>query len=676
MFVGVLLVAAAQASAATAPAEPTDPPDAIIVTGERSRRTLKDTPSSVAVVTGAEIDRSADDRADQVLARVPNVQLGNGSEGPTIRGQDTTGVLQQLDAFIGGARSRATLEVDGRAVGYQEFVFGNAPLWDVRQVEVFRSPLTVTHGRNSIAGGIVVTTNDPTYDWEERARLIGGNFETREVATAVSGPIVEDQLAFRVAADARHSRTTVRLGRFQRGADPNDDDTSVTRVKLRAEPKALAGFRLVATFNHNYSRMPQHVIALRPFYQRRNANPDATIGVYGIHVDSATLHATQDFGSGTVEAIVSAGTARTRRYALPGVGESRSRFNDASGEVFGDWRLSPAMTLRGGVHAVETTAQQFIDLTQFIGSEGKFRDRQHSFGAYGEVEITPAPRLTLAGGGRYQRDRQRRTGGLSGFIVAPVDLDVSFSAWLPKFTASYSLTRSIKAGVMLQKAYNPGGATLAFDTGETDTFRAETLWNYEAFLKGNLPRLHVSVAANVFYNDMKDAQRAVLVPFTLPNRESDFLVRLNNVPRARAYGGEVELTWRPSTSLTLRGGLGVLRTRIVEPGPSAEIGKEFQRSPHLTGLALFDWKPVRRVQLSASLGYHSSFFSDDFEARDLRVGSAAIVHARAAYQLRRFTLFAYAHNTFDSLHVNYRFSPDEASLDEPRVVGLGLEARF
>ena len=673
MVMGVFLFAAVVAAPVPPPSEKTDD---IVVTGERARRSLKDTPSSVVVFTQSQIERRADNRVDEVLASIPNVQLGNGSEGPTIRGQDSTGVLQQLDAFIGGARSRATLEVDGRAIGYQEFVFGNAPLWDVKQVEVFRSPLTVTHGRNSIAGGIVVTTNEPSYAWEGRLRLIGGNFDMRQGSALISGPLVDDQLAFRLTADVRHSITTTRLGRFQRGADPNDDDASVIRLKLLAEPKGLPGLKVVGTFTHNYSRMVQHIVTIRPFAERRNPFADTTMGVYGIRVDAATLHATQDLGSGVVEAIVSAGRARTRRYALPGVGESKSNFRDRSVEVFGHWRVSPAVTLRGGIHTVQNRAQQFIDLTQFIGSDGDFHDRQHSFGIYAETEVDAAPRLTLTAGGRYQKDTQRRTGGLTGGVTAPVDFDLSFSAWLPKFTASYAVTPSIKAGVMVQKAYNPGGATLAFDTGETDFFKAETLWNYEAFLKGEVPRAHVSVAANLFYNDMRNAQRTVLVPFTLPNGQNDFLVRINNVAKARVYGGEFELTWRPSPALTLSGGVGMLRTRIVEAGNSAVIGKEFQRSPHLTTDASADWTPIKRLQLSATVRHHSSFYSDDFDTRELTVATATIVDARVAYQLRQFTLFAYAHNALDSLRISYRFSLDEASLEDPRVVGLGVEARF
>ena len=74
-------------------------PATIIVTGERIDRTVAETDSSVHVTTRDELDRSPDiDRFDQLLENTPNVTLGSGGLGPTIRGQDTTGVLRDLPA--------------------------------------------------------------------------------------------------------------------------------------------------------------------------------------------------------------------------------------------------------------------------------------------------------------------------------------------------------------------------------------------------------------------------------------------------------------------------------------------------------------------------------------------------------------------------------------------------
>jgi len=317
------------------------------------------------------------------------------------------------------------------------------------------------------------------------------------------------------------------------------------------------------------------------------------------------------------------------------LGESKSRFGDLSGDAFGNWHLTPSLMIHGGAHRATFDSRQYIDLRQFIGSEGNFRDRQHSLGAFAEADVAVTERLKLTAGERYQQDRQRRVGDLAGVGVnAPVDFDLRFSAWLPKLSARYALTPSISTGLLVQRAYNPGGATLALDTGETDTFGAERLWDYEAFLKGRVPRLHMTVAANVFYNDMRDAQRGVQVLFTRPGGQRDFYFRYNNVPKASTSGAELELLWNATAALTLGGGLGLLRTRILDPGPDTTIGQEFERGPHMTGSASGNWQATKRLQLSAQMRYHGAFFSNDFETPDLRVGPAAIVDARAAYEIR------------------------------------------
>src|SRR5690349_16842826 len=88
------LAAGAKAAEPGAPAPP-DNRETIVVTGERVKRSLKETPTSVTVFSKKDIDRmAAPDRIQQLLAMVPNVLMTTSRETPVIRGQDSVGVLQ------------------------------------------------------------------------------------------------------------------------------------------------------------------------------------------------------------------------------------------------------------------------------------------------------------------------------------------------------------------------------------------------------------------------------------------------------------------------------------------------------------------------------------------------------------------------------------------------------
>ena len=197
MLSGILLFASA--AVATAGEPPPDKPqgEPIIVTGERVKRSLKDTPSSVAVFRKQDLDSmAAPDRIQDVLALVPNVLITGRRDTPVIRGQNSVGELIGLPAFLGGARPRTVMQIDGRTVTFNEFANSSEGLWDVNRVEVFRSPQTTTQGVNSIAGAIFIQTADPTYRFEGRARAIGGRLERRQLSAVAAGPLIDDQLAF------------------------------------------------------------------------------------------------------------------------------------------------------------------------------------------------------------------------------------------------------------------------------------------------------------------------------------------------------------------------------------------------------------------------------------------------------------------------------------------------
>jgi outer membrane receptor protein involved in Fe transport len=657
-----------------------DRPPEIIVTGERLPRRLRDTPSSVVVVTSEMIEANGDDRVDQLLAAIPNVQPGSGEEGPAIRGQDSTGLLRNLFAFLGGTRPRVTLQVDGRAVSYYEYVSGSSPTWDVERVEIFRSPQTTTQGRNSIAGAIFVETRDPSFDWQGRGRLIAGGLHTRQASAMVSGPLVRDQLAVRISGDLRRSQMASDMADDIAGADIRRDDYGIARLKLLFTPTALPGLRVETAYVHTQSQAPQFEAVAAPFEQRRFPLPERTNGVMRTNVDSLTARIEAPLGA-TLHSTVtlSAGDADLQRFGLPGLGLTKVDNRDGSAEGVVRWAPSKPFQLLLGVHGVATRQRQSIDITGLGIGVGSFRDRQESVGLFGEANWKPVARLTVTAGLRYQRDHQDRFGAVgSGPRGIYLDYDERFSAWLPKLSVAYALSDAVNVGVLVQRAYNPGGTSISLSRRVEDRFEAERLRNVEGFVRATFGNGRGTLAANLFHNRIRDAQRQLSVAVPVPGGGVIFASEFANAPKATSYGLETQIGWQWSPRLRLDGGIGLLRTRldrtILPTDPS--LGKDFQRSPRLSAVAAIDWRPADKWRLSAQVRHHGGYFSDDANTPARRIDASTMVNVRAAWEAGRTTLFGYARNSFNRFALTYLFTPTFGTAEDPREIGVGIDRRF
>ena len=674
---------AAQPSPGQADAAVPDNPESIIVTGERVKRSLKDTSSSVKVFDQRDLDRmAAPDRINQVLQLVPNLLVPTSRDTPVIRGQIGVGVLQGLPAFLGGARPRTAMQIDGRTVTFNELVNSTEGLWDVDRVEVFRSPQTTTQGVNSIAGAIFIHTADPTYDYEGRARVIGGDWERRQASGLVSGPIIDDQLAFRVSGDVyRAHPSTTMFGPID-GVDLNVDRYWTTRAKLLAEPHALPGLRVLTIYAHTHAQAPQVVAAMAPFHKRRDDNYRA--GYFKSDVDSVTSTISYPL-SDALESrtTLTWGKSHFRRFAPHGYGQTQIHGDDNSLESVLQWKPEGALSAIGGLSVQTTHLRQFINLDVTGLGTGSFKDKQRNAGLFGELTWHATDRFTFIVGARYQSDGKKRTGVLRmtpEFL--PLDYDKTTRAFLPKLSATYDIDADWRIGLLVQRAYNPGGVTLDPDHRKQLDFKPEYLWDYEAFFRASMFDGHLTLNGNLFYNAMRDAQRELDFDLNSPGGPVG-LLQIISEPKARTYGAELELTARPAPNLSLTAGLGWLDTRIIKGIATNDpfLDQEFAGAPHFTAAGAAEWQPMRDVRLSAQVRREAAFNGDDSGDRLFKTQGFWMVDARASLDIKRFTIFAYAQNLLDTFKVIGWAGPRddpfiEVGLTDPRQIGLGLDARF
>ena len=218
--------------------------NAIVVLGEKGHRTLRDTPASVAITTAETIaDQNLLDVYD-VLQRTPNVSVGADRTSFTIRGIDAFNVSGAGDGAL------ASVYVDGAVLPRAALNTGPLDLYDIARVEIFRGPQSTVQGRNALAGAVVIRTTDPGHDWSGTARLmLTGPDGQRRAGAAIGGPLIGDQLAFRVAGEVARSDGLVTNTTLHRDADPRRSET--LRGKLLFTPDAVPGLRLVATYQHD-----------------------------------------------------------------------------------------------------------------------------------------------------------------------------------------------------------------------------------------------------------------------------------------------------------------------------------------------------------------------------------------------------------------------------------------
>ncbi len=230
------LLAVAVQSAVVAQVVAEENPDAsierIVVSGEKTSRSLLETASSVGVTTSVRIEQEQLFEFSDVIQRTANVSSLYGKSGFTIRG---------INNNAGAANPLATIYLDGAAVPSQ--ISGNGPLdlWDISQVEVFRGPQSTLQGENALAGAVILTSTEPTADFSARARLSVANPKDQRYAFAVGGALTTDEsLLGRLSAEKRSYDGFI--DNVTRNAPEDPQDNTSIRLKLLWQPLGLPDF--------------------------------------------------------------------------------------------------------------------------------------------------------------------------------------------------------------------------------------------------------------------------------------------------------------------------------------------------------------------------------------------------------------------------------------------------
>jgi iron complex outermembrane receptor protein len=217
--------------------------DVIIVTARRRAETAQAVPLAISVIRGDSIEATGNFNVVKLQQLAPTLQVYTSNPRNTsvnIRGLGVPFGLTS-DGFEQGVGIYVD-DVYNSRVAAATFDF-----LDVQQVEVLRGPQGTLYGKNTTAGAINITTNQPTFDFEGRAELTTGNLDYKQGKAAISGPL-SDTVAMRIAVGTTSRRGTLYNTQTQRYI--NEQDNLGVRGQLLFKPND----DLSVTLSGDYSR--------------------------------------------------------------------------------------------------------------------------------------------------------------------------------------------------------------------------------------------------------------------------------------------------------------------------------------------------------------------------------------------------------------------------------------
>ncbi|WP_369856102.1 TonB-dependent receptor [Candidatus Thalassolituus haligoni] len=640
----------------------------IVVRGEKTSRPLSETASSVLAKTGEDLDSMAGvQMSGDLLEHIPNiVTVEPGNDAPAVRGIDGTGPASGANAFLAGTRPRLTYQVDGRTLGFNESVFQSASLWDIDQVEVYRGPQSTLQGRNSIAGAVVMTTADPSFEWQGKVRAMVGQQQHRGGSFVVSGPLLGDTLAFRLAGDSQQHKTAVDFTPYAEEDEPDRYRTQTLRGKLLFVP--VEGFRTLLTAGVTDGRAPQSERVVRPFEEREAEFPNQPTfhsrNVYGV-LDSQW----QVSDLIALDVALQTTDFHTDRHALTGQGNLEI---DGVEKVFQPMlRIGDAAydTVSGFLAAYVFRSEQdeYIDL--FGG--GTFRDETDNDAVLGELNWRISEAMALILGARYEEESRYRVGGAGPLLI---DFEDEYKEFLPKISVSFYPDELWTLGLSAGRGYNGGGAGITLSSPFVDySYDPEYIWNYEGFMRGQLMDQRMGVTANVFYNRFSDMQ----LPFNLASGSTV----IRNADKATTWGLEAGMDYYLSEGNEVYLNLGLLKTRVDRYDDDTVEGNQLARSPAYsldTGVLA---TPYDGLELTLSVLYTDAYYSDATNTPRGKVDPYAVVNAQVSYAIKQTRLFLSGKNLLDndsevSILTGDTAADDSATLLQPRTLLAGVEFGF
>jgi len=520
----------------------------ITVTAEAREENLQEVPVAVTAFSATEIRSAGIESTADFIALTPNVTFDDsftiGNSYVSVRG-----VTQ-----INNADSPMAIVVDGVPQNNQKQF--KMDLYDIERIEVLKGPQGALYGRNAIGGAVIIETRQPSNLFESYIQAGVGNGGYLRALAAVSGPIVEDTVLFRLAGSYKQSDGQVRNTFL--GTDVDFFDSSDVRGKL----SWFASDDLTLDFRMASSRLDGGALYDAAFYDDTspaNTNTKASpitniLGESERKIDEFTAKIDWARPGGTLNAITAYTDVSEDYYGdldfcnpvdcpggLFGLGQAdQAQYLDVqllSQELrFTSPDDQPFRWTVGGYY-IHTDRQldtigTLVDLGNFPFVQSFESDDNRAWAFFSQVEYDLSDQWEISASLRYDDDQREQTDLATGAVRS-----ISFDAWQPKAT----LTWYFSDDQLLYGTFANGFRSGGFNGVGGRPFEDETVDNYEIGYKsthlGN--RLRLNAAAfhansnnfQFFFVDLAAGGAQVidnLTEVTLDGFETEFEVVLSD----------------------------------------------------------------------------------------------------------------------------------------------------
>ena len=177
----------------------------IVITARRRNESLQDVPLAVSVIGDERLATTGSFNVLRLSQIQPSLQFY--STNPRNSAANIRGLGSPFGLTNDGIEQGVGVYVD--QVYYSRIASTTFDFLDVERVEVLRGPQGTLYGKNTTAGAVNLISRPPSFEPEGRAELSIGNLGYVQARASLSGPIVADTLAIRVAGSATRRRGTI-----------------------------------------------------------------------------------------------------------------------------------------------------------------------------------------------------------------------------------------------------------------------------------------------------------------------------------------------------------------------------------------------------------------------------------------------------------------------------------